>query len=593
MSMNSGGTALDRMLPMPRLMEVDHVDLAVGPAEAWERVRHGNLGASPLIRALFAIRTLPNRWSGKPADVGEFRIDDMVSTPERPGFQVLVDDPPHEVVVGAIGKVWVPDIPFLHMRSAGEYHDFAEPDWIKVAWAVRVLPLGERDSRVEIEVRVDGTDEASWSRFRQYFRLIGPGSRLIRLIALRALAREMGSAESAALERPLPGDELLPDAEGEFTHGITIAAKPEAIWPWLVQMGGHRAGFYSYDLLDNAGERSAREIHPELQEIQVGQVLPATRDSAEGFEVLRIDAPRVLILGGLWDVETETQQAFASARPERFWQMTWAFVLEPLDEGETRLTVRVRGAFSKEGRFHASWIRPVHHFMQTAQLRHLKERAEARLPRDDFRDVLEGAGGAAVMAAAFLSPFLGEARSHWGVEASLAAQRWPGDELVPKPRWGWTHGIEIDAAPGEVWPWIAQIGADRGGFYSYQWLENVVGCGVSNAEAIHPEWEVEVGSAFRLHPKMPALRVVEVKRGEYFVVHGAPEGKAWVEASWLFLVEPVGEGRSRFISRYRIATSDDLATRLQYGAALVEPIGFAMDRRMLLGVKERVERGRN
>jgi hypothetical protein len=67
-------------------------------------------------------------------------------------------------------------------------------------------------------------------------------------------------------------------------------------------------------------------------------------------------------------------------------------------------------------------------------------------------------------------------------------------------------------------------------------------------------------------------------------------GNAWAAASWLFFVEPLGENRCRFISRYRAACSEDIATRLAFGPSLLEPVGFAMDRRMLLGVKERVER---
>jgi hypothetical protein len=67
-------------------------------------------------------------------------------------------------------------------------------------------------------------------------------------------------------------------------------------------------------------------------------------------------------------------------------------------------------------------------------------------------------------------------------------------------------------------------------------------------------------------------------------------GKPWAAISWLFFVEPLGERLCRVISRYRCACSDDIATRLQLGPALLEPIGFAMDRRMLLGVKERAER---
>jgi len=78
------------------------------------------------------------------------------------------------------------------------------------------------------------------------------------------------------------------------------------------------------------------------------------------------------------------------------------------------------------------------------------------------------------------------------------------------------------------------MGADRGGFYSYQWLENIVGCKVSNAETIHPEWEVTAGAEFSLGSQMPPLRVADAKRGEYFVVHRPPDpdsrpnGKPWV-----------------------------------------------------------------
>ena len=169
------------------------------------------------------------------------------------------------------------------------------------------------------------------------------------------------------------------------------------------------------------------------------------------------------------------------------------------------------------------------------------------------------------------------------------------DELVAAPRWSWTHGIEIDASASEVWPWVAQLGADRGGFYSYQWLENVAGCGLRNAETIHSEWAVREGGKLLIHPKMPPLRVAALAPGRFFVVHAPADaaaraaGKPWAELTWLFFVEPLGEDKSRLISRYRCATSDDLASQVRFGPALLEPIGFAMDRRMLLGVKARVD----
>jgi hypothetical protein len=175
--------------------------------------------------------------------------------------------------------------------------------------------------------------------------------------------------------------------------------------------------------------------------------------------------------------------------------VSWAFVLEPLDRAQTRLYARARAAFSASERFHAFWIGPVHHLMQTAQLRHLAARAEGRLPRDSTRDMLAGVGGATVATLALLTPFLRERRSHWGLDSKMAAREYPGDDLIAEPRWSWTHGVEIEASPDVVWPWIAQLGADRAGFYSYQFLENIAGCELRNAESIHPEWALRPGDA--------------------------------------------------------------------------------------------------
>jgi hypothetical protein len=582
-------SGLDALIPHPRLHELDVVELAASPGQVWEIVRHGDLGQGRLTRALFAIRTLPDRLARRTIDPPILRLDDMRSTPEVPGFQILAEDPSREVVVGAIGKVWRLEIPFVHVADADAYAGFAEPGWIRVAWALRVIPWGERDARVELELRVDATDDASWRKFRRYFALIGPASRGIRRALLRSIAGRFGRPEQLDNVRPLPGDDLVPDAAAQMTHTVTIAASPAKIWPWLVQMGSRRAGFYSIDMLDNAGRRSAREIHPELQELRVGQVIPATPRGEDGFEVLRIDAPRVLVLGGLFDPEGDRQLPFASPRPPRYWHTTWAFVLEELDRDTTRLHVRVRGAASARERLRLAWIRPVHAIMQRAQLANLAARAEGRRRRDDWRDVVEGLGGALRIALDYVTPR--RRRARWGLDAESAARVLPGDELIRAPTWGWTHAIEIAAPAEHVWPWVAQIGADRAGFYSYQWLENLAGCRLRNAETIHPQWALQLGDGLVLHPDVPPLRIVELAPGQHFVAHAAPDlgARRWVAASWLFLVEPLGPERCRFISRYRVTTSRDLRTRVAFGERLVEPIGFAMDRRMLIGVKQRAE----
>ena len=196
-------SALDRLIPNPRLLEIDRVDLAAPAATVWELVRHGALAQSRVSRALFALRTLVGRSTANTVALPTLRIDDMRSSPEHPGFQVLVDNPPHEVAVAAIGKVWHLDIPFVHVRTPDEYAAFAEPDFMKVAWAIRVSPRGEHQSHVELEVRVQATDDRAWRRFRRYFRLIGPFSRAIRRSLLKALARDLGTPERT--EQRLPG----------------------------------------------------------------------------------------------------------------------------------------------------------------------------------------------------------------------------------------------------------------------------------------------------------------------------------------------------------------------------------------------------
>jgi hypothetical protein len=587
---------LDRLIPLPRKLEVDTIELAAAPAAVWEHVRHGDLAEAPLARALFALRTLPSRVRGEIVEPGGVRIDDLQSTVEHPGFALLGEEPPRELTVGAIGKVWQLDIPFRHVCDANAYIAFAEPGWVKVAWAIRIEPSGDLGTRLTVELRVDATDEESWRAFARYWHLVGPGSHFIRHAALGSLARHFRTPEAVEDERPLAGDEWLSDAAGQLSQAVTIHATPEAIWPWLLQIGCRRAGYYAIDELDNAGVPSAREVHPELQQLVVGQIIPATPDGKDGFEVLAIEPRVALVLGGLFDADQGIQRRFIAPRPTRYWQITWAFVLEPIDAGTTRLHARARAAFSRSERMHAAWIRPVHTLMQKTQLRHLAARAEGRLSRDTWRDVAEGVGGAAIMLIAWLTPFLRPARSHWGLSAADAALPRPGDALIPDARWSWTHAVDVNAPAQDVWPWIAQVGAGRGGFYSYQWLENVAGCNLRNAEAIHAEWQHREGDELVLHPKMPPLRVVELRAGRHLVAYAAPDeaarkaGRAWAAASWAFCVEPLGRDRCRVLSRFRTACSEDVATRMMQGPMLLEPVGFAMDRRMLLGIRDRVHK---
>lgn len=561
-----GMTALDRVIPVPSLVQIDAVDLAISPERAWQIVRRGDLGDSALVRALLGVRTLQDRMAGRAVGPLAVRIDDATSSADDPGFQVLVDDGRSVVVVGAIGKVWHLAIPFVHVPDAEAFLAFGRPGFVKVAFAIDVSPRGEGESRVTIELRVEATDIEAWAKFRRYFALVDPAAQLLLRALLSSLSHRYGTTEAKDDERALPGDELLHDAQEQVSHGITIAATAGAIWPLLV----HR------------------------DDLRVGDMVPGSRAGEAGFQVLAIEPERLLVLGSLYDADMKRDEPFATARPQHFWQVTWSFELEPREGAATRLRVRARAAFPTSDRLQPEWIRPVHPLMDRARLQQLAARAEGAA-RDDWHDVLSGLGGASIAVAAFLTPFHRGTRCHWGLDAGLAAREYPGDELVPSPRWSWTHGIEIDAAAADVWPWLAQLGADRGGFYSYQWLENVAGYDTRNADSLHPSWTISSGDELTLLPEMPPLRVAHVEHGRFFVAHAPADGaaraagKPWAEMSWLFFLEALGSKRSRFVSRYRCATSDDLASRVTRGPTFLEPVGFAMDRRMLLGVKARVE----
>jgi hypothetical protein len=132
-------------------------------------------------------------------------------------------------------------------------------------------------------------------------------------------------AISAEARAALPGDDLVPVPDYAATNATTVQAAPGEVWPWLVQMGAYtRAGWYSFDRLDNGGVPSAREIIPGLQHLQVGDVLPTDRDGT-GFVVERLDPPHAMVL-----VIREQGTVTSSV-----------FVLREHDRG-TRLLCRVR-----------------------------------------------------------------------------------------------------------------------------------------------------------------------------------------------------------------------------------------------------------
>jgi hypothetical protein len=170
--------------------------------------------------------------------------------------------------------------------------------------------------------------------------------------------------------RQLPGDELVPECRGSLTHAISIRVPRRDVWPWLVQMGAGRAGWYSYDWIDNGGRASADRLLPELQQVRVGDVFPAMPGVTAGFVVLQYETERYLVLGWL--------------TPAGIPVVTWAFVLEELGLKGTRLIVRARAGADYQPPFglpHWSLKTLVplgHAIMQRKQLLGIAGRAESR-----------------------------------------------------------------------------------------------------------------------------------------------------------------------------------------------------------------------
>ena len=164
----------------------------------------------------------------------------------------------------------------------------------------------------------------------------------------------------------------------------------------------------------------------------------------------------------------------------------------------------------------------------------------------------------------------------WGASPEEARMPLPGDEFVPDSVMQTTRAVTIAAPPADVWPWLAQIGQERGGFYSYEWLENLAGCRMRNAEEIHPEWQHrDPGEAILLHPAA-RLEVNLFEPGRAFGIEG-----------WgVFVLEPIGRGHTRLLVRGRCPRRLAMAAY----SILLEIPHFLMERKMLLGIRERAER---
>jgi len=198
--------------------------------------------------------------------------------------------------------------------------------------------------------------------------LIACSAILVGLAALATYGSIQIHATSDEQARILAGDGLIPQPIGTVNHAVTIRRPPRDVWPWLVQMGSGRAGWYSYGLIDNGGHPSASRILPEFQGIQVGSIFPSLPGATDSFTVVQYEVERSLVL---------------SWRPSGGRCLTtWAFILEPLGPNSTRLVVRGRLAPGYRPFGLPQWMalllaQPAHFIMERKQLLGIARRAES------------------------------------------------------------------------------------------------------------------------------------------------------------------------------------------------------------------------
>ena len=358
--------AIQQQLPNARHIEQMRIFVQASPSESWKIARHFDLSSIHWIRFLFYLRTITEKLNRSKQDQIDNRlgVDQIVQNGQ--GFMLLQEEDGKEVVIGAIGKFWRLRIPFANI-SPSQFQKYHEPGWGKIAWSISVEPFLS-GSTISIELRTDATDEESWIKFKRYYRLIGPFSRLIRKASLSTFSAQLHKLHRPSDEhRRIAGDEILSGATYVDTDHIDIEAPPSIVWQYLMQMGCDRGGWYSIDFLDNAGIPSTDHIVDEWTERKPGERIPANPKRTVFFDVLEVEHEKSFVLGA----KMRTPRSMAKT--------SWAFMLEPIGSDATHLVVRAKMIMSQKIK---EWLMgkivypPVHGLMESVQLANLKRFAE-------------------------------------------------------------------------------------------------------------------------------------------------------------------------------------------------------------------------
>jgi hypothetical protein len=220
-----------------------------------------------------------------------------------------------------------------------------------------------------------------------------------------------------------------------------------------------------------------------------------------------------------------------------------------------------------------------------------------------LHEILDNLGGALRIAGnLILQPITHSHYRFWGATKEDQQRALPGDERVPDPLVLTTMAITINAPASAVWPWIAQLGQERGGMYSYELLENLARCQMRNANRVVPEWEMKVSDQMRMGPQgYPVNQVVALERGRWLLMAGAdlktgiaaplpqPRQTTYINYTWMLYLDERPDGTTRLIARTRLAYAPrTFAAKLMW-EVFTDPIGCTMMRKMLLTLKQRVE----
>ena len=207
-------------------------------------------------------------------------------------------------------------------------------------------------------------------------------------------------------------------------------------------------------------------------------------------------------------------------------------------------------------------------------------------------------GAASVAAYALLvRPWL----LHWGLNDDEKQLALPGDELIQQPNYETTRAITIHASASRVWQWLVQIGVGRGGFYTYDTLENIAGLNIQSANEIRPEWQnLQIGDVIHISPVTP-LKVEILEPNHALVLHVAmslftaamvdahdPATTEFIDWTWAFVLDEIMPMTTRLVVRVRGHYKPD---RLKLVVPVVlEPIHFIMECGMMQGIKSRAEK---